>query len=188
MVEMMRRYAWAITAFAWSVAEATLFFFVPDVLLTFIGLRRGLRDGLQACGIAAVGAAVGGVIMYLWSAHDFAAAHAAVLAVPAINGAMVDAAQHAMRSNWFMATLEGPLSRTPYKVYAILAPGAGAPLAMFALASIAARLPRFLLATLAITAVRRLFAPRLGMQTLTWALVVFWVLFYVVFFAVTPSA
>lgn len=183
----MKRYAWAITAFAWGVAEATLFFFVPDVLLTFIGLRRNLRDGLKACGIAAVGASVGGVVMYVWSAHDFAAAHTAVLAVPAINGAMVDAARQAMSTNWFMATLEGPLSRTPYKVYAILAPGAGAPLATFALASIAARLPRFLLATLAITAVRRFFEPRFGVRALTWALAVFWVLFYMVFFAVTPS-
>ena len=54
-----------------------------------------------------------------------AAARAAVLAVPAVSEAMVARAFDAVRGDWFGATMLGPLSSTPFKVYAILAFNAG---------------------------------------------------------------
>jgi membrane protein YqaA with SNARE-associated domain len=188
MTTALRKQTLNLAAFAWCVAEATLFFIVPDVLLSFIGLRRGARPALVACLAAALGAAAGGVLMYLWSASDPAAAHAAVLAVPAISADMGQAARDAMQTQgWFPATIEGPLSRTPYKLYAVLAPEAGAPLWLFAAASILARLPRFLVISLGCVLIARIGAPRFGMATLTWALSLGWVLFYVAFFALTPG-
>ena len=41
-------------AFAWGVAEATWFFLVPDILLTFVALAWGLRTGLAAALAAAL--------------------------------------------------------------------------------------------------------------------------------------
>src|SRR5690606_22723656 len=122
-----------VAAFLWGLAEGTLFFFVPDVLLSFIGLRRDAKAAAIACGWAAIGAAMGGVIMFAWSIAAPEAAYAAVLAVPAVSAGMGAAALQAMQEQgWFIATLEGPLSRTPYKVYAVIAPHAGAPLWLFA--------------------------------------------------------
>lgn len=184
----MKRHAWNVAAFAWGLAEGTLFFIVPDVVLSYIALRFGLRRALTACFFAALGAASGGVIMYLWSAHDAAAAHAAVAAVPAISEDMIALARSDMlRTDWFSATLLGPLTRTPYKVYAILAPQLQAPLSWFAVASIFARLPRFLVVSAGIALVRHYLGPRIGEKRLTWALLGGWLLFYAAFFALTPN-
>ena len=46
----------------WGLAEATLFFIVPDVWLNLAGRRR-LEAGL-------LGALIGGALIYFWGAHD----------------------------------------------------------------------------------------------------------------------
>ena len=47
-----------------------MFFIVPDVLLSYIGVKRGPRAAALASIFAALGAAVGGVIMVAWSADE----------------------------------------------------------------------------------------------------------------------
>lgn len=183
----MRPYALDIAAFAWGVAEATLFFFVPDVLLSYIGVKRGVKAAARASVVAAIGAGVGGAFMYLWSAVDFPAAREAVLAVPAISDAMASRAQAAMAEGWFAATFFGPLSSTPYKVYAVLAPQAGAPLPLFMLASVIARLPRFLIVGCGVALIGRWLEPRIGARRVLWVLAGAWVVFYAAFFMLVPS-
>src|SRR6185503_19920254 len=95
---------------------------------------------------------------------------------------MLAHAQDAMAGNWFLATLLGPLSSTPFKVYAILAPAAGASLPAFALAGVAARLPRFLIVSVGVALIGRILTPRVGPQTQTWLLVGAWMAFYAAFF------
>lgn len=183
----VKRNALDIAAFIWGVAEATLFFFVPDVLLSYIGLKRGIKPAARASIIAAIGASVGGVIMYLWSAGVPATAREAVLAVPAISEAMVQHAEQAMSQNWFLATFLGPLTSTPFKVFAILAPAAAAPLPAFALAAIAARLPRFLIVSVGVSLLGRALSRWLTERQLLWVLIGAWLLFYAVFFTRMPN-
>jgi membrane protein YqaA with SNARE-associated domain len=184
----MNRHGFNIAAFLWGVAEATLFFIVPDVLLSYIGLRRGMNGAARASVYAAIGAAIGGAFMYLWSAVDFPSAHEAVFAVPAINTEMAARAREAMtEQGWFVATVLGPLTSTPFKLYAILAPQAGAPLPLFMLASIAARLPRFVVIGCGAAILGRWLEPRLGPKRLLWAFALAWVVFYAAFFALVPS-
>jgi membrane protein YqaA with SNARE-associated domain len=184
----MKRHALNLAAFAWGVAEATLFFIVPDVLLSYVGLKHGPRAGAVASLYAALGAALGGVCMYLWSQADPAAARAAVLAVPAISEAMFIHARESMGThNWFNATMAGPLSSTPFKVYAVWAPWAGASLPAFALASIAARLPRFLIVAIGAALIGRALRPKLSERQLLWLLAGGWIAFYAVFFALMPN-
>ena len=174
-------------AFLWGIAEATLFFIVPDVLLSYIGLKRGPRGALIASLWAAVGASIGGMIMYAWSARDPIAASNAVMAVPAISDAMAEMAAEDMRMNWFEATLIGPLSSTPFKLYAVIAPHLGVPLAAFAWAAIAARLPRFLIVSVGVAWVGRLIEPRLGPRAPFVILTGAWLLFYAAFFTLMPN-
>jgi hypothetical protein len=183
----MKKHALNIAAFVWGVAEATLFFIIPDVLLSYIGLKRGPRAAGVASLYAAIGAAIGGAIMYLWSAHDPAAARHAVLAVPAISEAMAANAATAIEQNWFFATVLGPLSTTPYKLYAIFAPHAGASIPVFALASVAARLPRFLIVSIGAALIGRALSSWLSERQRLWVLIGAWLLFYVVFFALMPN-
>ncbi len=188
MLAWIRTYALDIAAFIWGVAEATLFFFVPDVLLSYIGVKRGVKAAARASLIAAVGAGIGGAVMVLWSISNPDAVREAVLAVPAISEAMAARAESAMAAQgWFAATLFGPLSSTPYKVYAIFAPHAGAPLPLFVLASVVARLPRFLLVGCGVALIARWLEPRLGPRRVLWLLIGAWVAFYAAFFALVPS-
>ena len=187
-MDTLRKHALMLAAFVWGVAEATLFFIVPDVVLSYIGVRQGSRAAAKASLIAAAGAATGGVIMYLWSQSDPAAAHAAVAAVPAISAEMIARAQDAMSSDWFGATFLGPLTSTPYKVYAILAPQNGVPLWSFALASIIARLPRFLgvgIGSALIAAYLRRW--KLPERTILGILAGCWIALYVLFFSLMPG-
>lgn len=184
----LRKHALDIAAFIWGVAEATLLFFVPDVLLSYIGVKRGVKAAARASAVAAIGASLGGVLMYLWSTHDAATAREAVLAVPAISDAMAARAENAMaEQGWFAAMLLGPLSSTPYKVYAIFAPHAGAPLPLFMLASVIARLPRFLIVGCGAALIARWLEPRLGRKRVLWVLIGAWMAFYLAFFALVPS-
>jgi membrane protein YqaA with SNARE-associated domain len=184
----LRRHALDIAAFLWGLAEATLFFFVPDVILSYIGVKHGVKATVRASLIAAIGAAIGGAFMYLWAAADYAAARDVVLAVPAISAEMAARARDAMTSQgWFVASLLGPLSSTPYKVFAIFAPQAGAPLPLFMLASVIARLPRFLAVGSGVALIGRWLEPRIGAKRVIWVLAGAWIVFYAVFFALVPS-
>ena len=187
-METLRKHALMLAAFVWGVAEATLFFFVPDVLLSYIGVRQGPRAAAKASVIAALGAATGGIVMYLWSQSDPSAARQAVEAVPAISAEMINRAHDAMRGDWFGATFFGPLTSTPYKVFAILAPQNGVPLWSFALASIIARLPRFLgvgIGSALIAAYLR--RRKLPERTIMGILAGGWIAFYLLFFSLMPS-
>ncbi|PZO53309.1 MAG: hypothetical protein DCF16_07525 [Alphaproteobacteria bacterium] len=186
-MSLLRAHALNIAAFFWGVAEATLFFFVPDVLLTYIGVKQGPRAAAMASLIAALGAAVGGVLMFAWSQSDPNGAYAAVLAVPAISAEMAREAAAAMDANWFAATLLGPLSSTPFKLYAILAPHAGVTLPAFAAASIIARLPRFLIVGVGAAFLARQLRRRLNESQLLWLTAGAWILFYATFFALMPN-
>jgi len=183
----MKRHALTIAAFVWGFAEATLFFLVPDVLLSYAGLKHGPRRAAIASLFAALGAGLGGAFMFAWSAHAPEAARAAVLAVPAISAAMAEHAADAMAENWFLATLAGPLSSTPFKLYAILAPAAGASLPAFALAGVAARLPRFLVVSIGVALAGQGLARWLSERQRLWLLIGAWLLFYAAFFALMPN-
>ncbi|MFN3464471.1 MAG: hypothetical protein ACK4X1_10375 [Terricaulis sp.] len=184
----LRKHALDTAAFVWGVAEATLFFLVPDIILSYIGLKRGVKAPARASLVAAIGAAVGGLIMYFWSAADPNAARQAVLAVPAISEEMFARAEDAMGMHaWFGATILGPLSSTPFKVYAVLAPYAGASPIVFAFASILARLPRFVLVSVGVALLGRFLSRWLSERQRFWLLIGAWLLFYAVFFTLMPN-
>lgn len=179
---------WSLAALIWGAAEGFLFFIVPDVLIGWIALRRGLRAGAVACVLAAVGAGIGGAAMYGWSARDPAAALNAVAAVPAVSTPMIVHASVAMdREGWFAAALKGPITSTPYKVYALLAPSRGATVWGFALGALPIRLPRFLLAAVAFAAIRWLARGRIDDRWLITGFTAWWVLFYVWFWVAHPG-
>ncbi|WP_395646412.1 hypothetical protein [Terricaulis sp.] len=185
---MMQRYIWNAAALVWGFAEATLFFIVPDVILSLIGLQRGVRPGALAAICAAAGAGLGGAVMFTWSAVAPSDVRDIVLALPAISVDMVEAARASMAEHgWLLATFAGPVTSTPYKVFAMLAPDAGAPMLLFALASVAARLPRFILAAAVASLARAWLGRRFSARTLTLLWAAGWIMFYAAFFASMPS-
>jgi len=171
----------AVLAGLWGLAEATLFFIVPDVVVTWVAVRDR-RSALVGCAWATVGALVGGLVMYWWGGTDGATAVAALDAVPAISGSMIEGVRASLEDRGLLALFLGPLTGTPYKIYAVQSGALGSNLPAFVLVSIPARAIRFVLLTLVAAGIAHgpakawpLFRKRLVVGSL-------WALFYTAYF------
>lgn len=133
-------------AVLWGLAEATAFFIVPDVFLSYVG-RNKLRVGIIACWYSLLGALIGGLIMYYWGNADQTTANQLLDNIPAIDMKMINRVNEALSEQGIISVLFGPLSGTPYKIYAVQAAGQGVSLWLFLLISIPARVIRFILVT-----------------------------------------
>lgn len=149
------------------------------MIISWIAIRKGVKAGAIAAVLAALGAMVGGSVLYQVAARDPAATLAVVEKVPAVSPAMISAARVDMDAGgWLVASLKGPLTSTPYKVYAALAAerGVGAP--AWAAAALPIRLPRFLLVALGFALIGRLMEGRVSPRLRLGLFTVGWVLFY----------
>jgi membrane protein YqaA with SNARE-associated domain len=161
-------------ALLWGFAEATLFFIVPDVLISIVVIRSGWRRGIACALIAALGAAVGGLTMYAFAAHAPDAAQAVVAAVPAIDLAMIERNGAAFAEGGYWAMLRGSAG-AQHRAWPL-----------FVLLSPLVRLPRFFLTVLLTAIGDRLAARWLTMRGRLGALIAFWVIFYAIYFVVMP--
>ena len=127
----------------WGFAEGTLFFVVPDVLLSLAALGGG-RRALPHVAAAVVGAALAGAVMVFWAAADYPAASGAVRNVPFVREAMFARVDEGLESEGALALFRGSVTGVPYKIYAVEAPGrmAAGP---FLAWTVPARAARFLL-------------------------------------------
>ena len=179
---MVSRGAIAI-AFVWGWAEATCFFLVPDVLLTLLACRN-LPAALRAGPTALLGALIGGGMMVALGHRDGESMRAFLATIPGIHPEMIASVRSELGRHGLAAVLLGPLSGTPYKIYAVEWGARGGGLVPFLLISIPARYVRFLLATLVAGGIARVVTRRTGRNTVALALwVVFWTIFYVAYFA-----
>src|SRR5688500_7283535 len=176
-----------LLAAAWAFAEAILFVLVADVPISWIAVRWGWRRAVAAAFVAALAAAAGGTFLYAWAAADPAGAAGAVAALPGIDAAMIAATAEQFSAHRYWAMLDGSVSGVPYKLYVLAAAGEGRPLIMFLLLSILFRLPRFLAAALAASALSRLLSGRLSMRARLGLLAAIWIAFYAFYFSVMPA-
>ena len=174
---------WSIAAGLWRFAEATLFFIVPDVLLTYLTLRRGWKAGLMAAAAALGGALVGGALMYGWGARDPAGAQDALDLVPAIGGDLIASVQASMAQDWVTALFSGAFTGVPYKIFAVEAGHAGIGGGVFLAASVLARTARFCAAILLTALAHRGLAYVGHERHATGILAAFWLCFYAAYFA-----
>lgn len=180
------RRGFAVAAGAWGFAEATLFFIVPDVLLTWIALR-GVRPGLIACAWALAGALAGGALMWLWGAGDMEQATAMIERLPAIDAGMIEQVGRDIRKGGMATIFLGPLTGVPYKIYAAWAGALNVNLALFLLISVPARAIRFIVMTLIAAGISAAVGDRLTLRSKTAIHLSLWVAFYIWYFAVMPN-
>lgn len=174
---MKLRYLAAI----WGLAEATIFFIVPDVLLTLLALKDGKRATVLSFWTLG-GALLGGTIMFWWGSHDKEAAEELLVEIPAISPAMLDKVETQVEEAGAKASFIGPLTGRPYKIYATYAGSSGENLGIFLLISVPARLLRFLVLAWLTTAIAKgpLRKVRAGHRTLF--CVAIWLSFYLWYF------
>lgn len=171
---------------AWGFAEATLFFIVPDVLLTWIALAN-LRQAFASCAAALAGALVGGCVMYAWGAADAPSALATIQRVPAVDQQMVERVGRSMSAHDLWPIFVGPLAGTPYKIYAAQAGALDLPASLFLFVSVPARGARFVLLTLLAAGAAAAIGDRASLRTKRALHLAAWTAFYVWYFAVIPS-
>jgi membrane protein YqaA with SNARE-associated domain len=128
----------------WGFAEATLFFILPDVLLSLIAVRE-TKLAIRASLFAAAGAVAGGALMWSFGAADPAAARRLLDLVPAISETMIAGVERQSWEEGLQAVVLGPVRQTPYKIYAAAWGWTGGAILPFLLVSFPARLSRFLL-------------------------------------------
>lgn len=168
-----------LAAFLWGVAEASYFFVVADVLLTFVAVVCGLRAGLTASGAAALGAACGGLLLWRLGQTDPAEAIALLRSVPFVSERMIAQGLAGMsEANWPLAMLRGSVTGIPYKVYAVGAGREDVSALLFFGATIPIRLVRFVVATSVVAFIDQRLEPRLGLRSRVLLLATFWLVFY----------
>ena len=164
-------------AFAWGLAEATLFFIVPDVLLSWLALH-GYKQALVACLYALSGALLGGVMIWLLGQVDAEAGRALLAAIPGIDDVLIADVRSQLENAGLISLVQGPLSGTPYKIYALESGSLNYGLAIFVLVSIPARLVRFVVVAVVVGMLGRLLAPLLSLGQRRVLLAVCWIGFY----------
>ncbi|HTO83072.1 MAG TPA: hypothetical protein VMQ73_12595 [Methylomirabilota bacterium] len=176
-----------VLAALWGFAEATLFVIVPDVLLTGVAVRRDRSTALAATAWTIAGAVAGGVLMYGWGMRDAAGAAAMLDRLPAIAPAMIARVGADLQRAGLPAMAIGAFSGVPYKIYAVMAPGAGIGLGAFLAASVPIRALRFVVVVFIADGLNRLLARRLSARRRIALLLAFWVVFYGGYFALMPN-
>ena len=171
-----------LIALLWGLAEATLFFIVPDVWLSAISLAS-LKKAFIASLFCLTGALLGGIGIYLWGLHGQTAAIEVISRVPAVNMEMLVQVQQDLSTEGILAIFFGPLSGTPYKTYAVQAASAGVDWLPFLLISIPARLLRFLAVILLCWAISSTLLRHVSQRTKYCVLLAGWLLFYSCYFA-----
>lgn len=172
-----------IAAGIWGFAEATVFFIVPDVLLSWIALKDPAK-AYRACLWATAGALVGGVITWYVGSVNPEPARSLFAWIPAISDAMIADVRSQLDERGLVALFIGPLIGTPYKIYALEAAGAGFGIWGFLLISIPARLLRFVLVTSVVALVSKGLKRFVQVRRLQLILVVAWISFYTFYFYV----
>ncbi|MER0236985.1 hypothetical protein [Fulvimarina sp. MAC8] len=166
----------------WGFGEASLFFVVPDVLISFVAVRYGLTKALMLGGFAALAAAMAGAFMAYWGASDAEAAIAMLAQIPAIEEALIEATRTRLAEDGYWAVLSGAVTGVPYKIFAVLAGEAGWSIFAFALISIPIRFCRFALTAALAGLVGRILVAGIGMRWALAALCGFWILLYAYYF------
>ncbi|MEO6568874.1 MAG: hypothetical protein ABIO94_08935 [Opitutaceae bacterium] len=169
-------------AFLWGLAEATVFFIVPDVLITRLALLGAIRRTLLACLCALAGALLGGTILWCAAAHNGAPSLLRLFShLPGINRDLVAETGQAMYQQGPNALFGQGFLGHPYKLLAVHAGAQHVPLGTFLLISAPARFLRLsLTATLAWVIGRCL--KRWKPATLAQCHAFVWLCFYALYF------
>ena len=161
-------------AAGWGLAEATLWFVVPDVFLTWVVLRRGMRPGLRLAVLAVAGAVVGGLLTYSWGALWPDTGATAMTLLPGIDAGMVERVAGEVSELGSAALLNGPRRAQPYKLYALAAGEQGASFVALALWTIPGRALRFVLSVVGAGIVRSVGRRFLSERVLLGGWAIFW--------------
>lgn len=175
-----------IAAFIWGFSEATFFFIIPDVLLSYYSLQSdNFKNVFIMNIICIIGAAIGGAVIFIISSFSHSAVIDFMLNIPAIHPYMLTHVESEMSANTFIALITGPLFGVPYKLFASFAP-LHTNLFIFVLFTAPARFIRFIIVSLLAYVLSHQILPGLSVKVkiLIWLFV--WIIVYTIYFSIHP--
>jgi uncharacterized protein YqgC (DUF456 family) len=129
---------------------------------------------------------IGGSLMFWWGSTDHHQALAAVERIPAVSVDMLAEIEAALDEGGTRVMIPGAFVGRPYKAYAIQSPAVGITWLSFLLATVPARLIRFLLAVAVTVGIAKLL-DRWPLARKRAALAAFWVTLYILFWSLMPN-
>jgi len=165
----------------WSFCEATFFFIIPDVWLSFTSMDS-LKKGFKNIFFTLIGALLGGTVMYLLGRQDIDSVTNFLVKIPDIDYDLLEHTKESIQSEGLAAPLVGPIKRVPYKIYAAYYGGLSLSYIMFMLISIPARLVRFLITILLSNFVFRVLLKKISLKKKRQMLILIWVIIYIIYF------
>jgi hypothetical protein len=94
--------------FLWGVAEGTLFFIVPDIILSWASLSSA-RNGLRTLCAIVAGSLVAGVLMCGWASWQLESSRAVVASVPFVTPSMFERVRADYLKHGAAGMLKGPV-------------------------------------------------------------------------------
>jgi hypothetical protein len=164
---------------AWGLAEASLFFIVPDVWLGFVALYAPRRAPVTLLAIVA-GAVVGAALLYVATLVVGDGLSGLIVGLPGIAPADLSQARSELADQGAIAFLNGPLQGLPVKVYIHAAALHGIDLLSVTVAVVLNRLERIVLFGLVMATVGFVARPAIARWPRACAILygLTWVIFY----------
>ncbi len=173
-------------AFIWAFCEATFFFIVPDVWLTWLVISKANYKKLSlAVFCATLGAIVGGIIVYqAGRILSFPIVSDWLDQVPGISRELIASVAVQVDQNGVYSYLKGMWGGNPYKIYAFLWGVKAGNLGQWLMVSIAARAARFVLTVLLAVGINQLGERFIAQWVLRKKMIfiILWVCFYAFYF------
>lgn len=171
-----------LSSLVWGFAEATVFFIVPDVVLSLITLKSP-RSGFIACLYALGGALIGGILMFQMAQIYPSATRSLLLALPGIHATQLQTVQTQIAQQGATAIFLGPLYGLPYKLYVVNGAWAGQPLWLILLLSLPARLLRFAFSVIITAGCNRVLTNFTNKYSISLSIcLLWWLIFYTWYF------
>ncbi|WP_144394131.1 hypothetical protein [Pleionea sediminis] len=165
----------------WGFFEATLFFIVPDVFLTYLATQKNqpLKPAIVA---STVGALAGGCLMFVMGAYYYESSYQLLLSIPAIDSLMIQKVQQLIESQGLLGLFVGPLVGIPYKIFAVESANLSLSPLLFLLISIPARCLRFILLSYFTKWVTNLLFQTMNRTRVVFLWGIIWLMFYSFYF------
>ncbi len=176
-----------LVSFLWGLAEATFFFIVPDVFLSYLSVKYNLKVSIISALFSLVGALIGGLVLYHLGKEYSQNIILFIVTLPAISPEMIESVELNLKQSGLISLFTGAISGVPYKIFAVQAGQLSIPMGAFIAVSIPARLFRWFLVIFISNIIGKHLSKRWSKNVAIKALLLFWVIFYSLFFLMMPN-
>ena len=165
----------------WAFSEATFFFVVPDLWLSFASLNS-LKKGFKNVIFALIGALMGGTVMFILARYDITATVKFLAKIPLIDFRIINEVKDSIQIDGVSSMFLGPLKGIPYKIYASYAGALSMNYFVFIFISVFARGIRFCLSVLIPNLFFRTFLNKITLKNKRIILAIIWLIIYIIYF------